>query len=73
MIDEENAIRIARAAAEEKGWAFVDPVQARLRRPLFGKGGRWEIHSNAMAFGAKARFVIDAEDGRILDQGYIPR
>ncbi|MET3495138.1 hypothetical protein [Variovorax boronicumulans] len=74
MIDEQAAIALARAAAAAAGWAFVDPVQTRLRKPWFGKGaGRWEIQSNAMAFGARARFVIDAADGRILDKGYIPR
>ena len=73
MINEETAIRIARAAADEKGWAFVDPVQVKLHRALRGNGGRWEIHSNTLAFGAKARFLIDAEDGRIIDQGYISR
>ncbi|KQW59280.1 hypothetical protein [Variovorax sp. Root411] len=74
MIDEKDAIALARAAAMAAGWAFVEPVQARLRKPWFGKGAaRWEINSNAMAFGARARFVIDAVDGRILDKGYIPR
>lgn len=74
MIDEATAVGIARAAAAVQGWVFVDPVQARLRKPWFGKAGaRWEIHSNAMAFGARARFVIDAQDGRVIDKGYVPR
>lgn len=73
MIDEETAIRIARAAATENGWSFLDPVEAKLSRPRRSEGARWSISSNMLAFGAKARFLIDAEDGRITEQGYIPR
>lgn len=73
MIDEAEAIAIARATANEQGWAFVEPVTATLRRQWFGAGGRWEIRTNARGLGAIARFVIDASDGRVIEKGYIPR
>jgi hypothetical protein len=73
MIDKSAAIALARAAAEKEGWSFVEPVAATLRRAWSGDGGRWEIHSNACVRGTRARFIIDASDGRIIEKGYIPR
>ena len=73
MIDESEAVSLARAAAEKEGWSFVEPVAATFRRPWFGQGGRWEIRTNAVGRGAMARFVIDASDGRVTEKGYIPR
>jgi hypothetical protein len=70
---EADAIALARAFSAEQGWAWVEPVHATFRKPWFGKGGKWEIFSNANGLGAKVRVVIDAESGAILDRGYIPR
>lgn len=70
---EDEAVELARAEAKRQGWAWVDPALATFRKPWFGKGGRWEIYSNAKGLGAKARVVIDAETGAILEKGYIPR
>jgi len=75
MIDEAAAIAIARATAKEEGWAFVEPVEAILRRPWpwLGGGGRWEIRTHTGGLGAIARFIIDASDGRVIEKGYVPR
>ena len=73
MIDQSTAIGIARAVAEREGWSFVEPVAATYRRAWFGSGGRWEIQTNILVRGARARFIIDALDGRVIEKGYIPR
>jgi hypothetical protein len=73
MIDKSDAIALARAAAEKEGWSFIEPTAATLRRAWSGGGGRWEIHTNAAVRGTRARFIIDASDGRIIEKGYIPR
>lgn len=73
MIDQVEAITIARLAADKEGWAFAEPVVARLRRPWFGRGGRWEIWTNGVNRGTRARFVIDLQDGRVIEKGYLPR
>jgi hypothetical protein len=72
-VTEGEAIAIARATAEQEGWAWVEPALATLREPWFGKGGKWEIFSNALGLGAKARVVIDAQTGAVLEKGYIRR
>jgi hypothetical protein len=72
-VTEDEAVSIARAAAECEGWAWVEPAHATFRRPWFGKGGKWEIFSNAQGLGAKVRVVIDAQTGAVLEKGYIPR
>ncbi|MET0411368.1 MAG: hypothetical protein ABW217_08720 [Polyangiaceae bacterium] len=70
---EQEAIEHARAVAREQGWAWVEPAHATFRRAWSGRGGKWEVFSNARGLGAKARVVIDAESGAILEQGYVPR
>jgi hypothetical protein len=72
-VTEGEAIAIARAAAQQEGWAWVEPALATFREPWFGKGGKWEIFSNALGLGAKARVVIDAQTGAVLEKGYIRR
>jgi len=73
MIDSAHAIEIARARAEQNGWGFAEPVAVVHRRPWFKGNGRFEIETNAGRLGTKARFVVDAETGEVLSEGYIPR
>jgi hypothetical protein len=73
MIEELQALAIARHAAEAEGWAFVEPVKCALRKSWRGVPLRWEIRTNAGRLGAIARFVIDARDGSIIEKGYVPR
>jgi hypothetical protein len=73
VITEQEAIDRAREVAREHGWAWVEPAQGILHRAWFGSGGKWEVFSNMKGLGAKARVVIDARTGAVLEQGYIPR
>lgn len=73
MIDQTHAIEIARKFAEEKGWAFAEPLDVRTRRRWFGDIKHFEIETNAGKLGTKARFVIDAVSGTIMSSGYIRR
>jgi uncharacterized membrane protein YkoI len=74
MIDEATAIAIARKRAKEKGWGLTEPLAVITRHRWFGRGIlRFEIETNPAMRGTKARFVIDAATGEIIDEGYIPR
>jgi len=73
MIPQDAALAIARARAQEKGWAFGEPVAIVLRRAWTGGKSRYEIETNAGHLGTKAVFVVDAETGAIISEGYIPR
>jgi hypothetical protein len=73
MIEQSDAIEIARARATEQGWAFAEPVDVVHRRGWLGQPDRFEIETNAGKRGTKARFVIDAVTGMIVSEGYIPR
>lgn len=73
MIDRDTAIAIARKHAEEKGWGLTEPLAVITRRGWFGGILRFEIETNPVMLGTKARFVIDAATGAILNEGYIPR
>ena len=73
MMSEAEAIDRAKRIAQGEGWAWAEPAEATLYRAWFGKGGRWVIFSNARGLGAKARVVIDAQTGEVLEKGYVPR
>jgi len=73
MIEQRDAIEIARSRAKQRGWAFAEPVDVVHRRGWFGRPGRFEIETNAGKRGTKARFVVDAATGQIVSEGYIPR
>ena len=73
MIDQTSAIEIARARAAQNGWAFGGQLEVLHRRGWFGRHDRFEIETNAGVLGTKARFVVDAETGAVLSEGYIPR
>lgn len=71
---EQEAIERAKAAAVERGWAWVEPARA-VRLPAHGgTPERWEVWSHSRrGLGAMARIVVDAATGEVLERGYIPR
>lgn len=73
-IDQTTALNIARRRAEDRGWAFAEPIAVSAHRGCFGRTiVSYSIRSNAGRFGTTARFVIDATTGVILTEGYISR
>lgn len=73
MIDEEQAIAIARARAQERGWGFREPAWVTTRVSWRGRVTRYEVVTDPTMRGTAARFTIDAKSGSILEEGYIPR
>jgi len=73
MIEQAEAVSIARDRASELGWGFADPVAVTIRRRWSGKISRFEIETNAGQRGTKARFVIDADTREIISEGFVPR
>lgn len=73
MIGSDEAVAVARARADANRWFFSEPVRCELRRGWFGGESRYEIETNAGRRGTKARFVINAATGVVIEEGYIPR
>lgn len=73
MINEQQAIDLARKRAQDNDWVFAEPVEIFLRKSWLGKPKYFEIATNAKNRGTKARFRIDALTGVVLEEGYIPR
>jgi hypothetical protein len=73
-VTEQEAIERAKAAAIERGWAWVEPARA-VRLPAHeGMPERWEVWSHSRrGLGAMARIVVVDATGEILERGYIPR
>jgi len=73
-ISVENAIECARRCAEERGWAWREPVLVtRSRTFVFVGRVRYEVRTNAEMRGSNARIVVDAEDGSIIEAHWLPR
>jgi len=73
MIEQTQAIELARQHAEARNWVFAEPVAVVVRRDWSGEVSRFEIETNAGGLGAKARFVIDARSAAVLSEGFIAR
>jgi hypothetical protein len=73
VIDQKEAIEIARRRALEKGWAFSDSLGVTVRQGRRGEILRFEIETDPGMRGTKSRFTIDAKTGEIISEGYIPR
>ena len=73
MIDQDTAILIVRQWAANQGWAFAEPLNLVTRRSWKGATVRYEIETNVGQKGTKARFVIDASTGAVIDSGYLAR
>ena len=73
MIEQDQAIEIARKRAEEKGWEFNEPVNVFTFRKWVGFGAvsRFEILENAGNPSTKAHFVIDAKTGVVLSEEHV--
>lgn len=73
MISETEAIARARDIANQRGWTWLEPVEAHQERAFLWFGAvRWVVVTNAESRGASARIVLSAE-GEILQAGYLPR
>ncbi len=73
MITPENAAAIARARAKENNWTLREPIEVTDGRSRLSKSRTYFVVSDPVFRGAKARFIIDGETGKVLDEGYIPR
>jgi hypothetical protein len=68
----DEAIRIARAAAESEGWGWLEPVSADYRAAS-PQGAVWEVESNILSCGANVRILLDDATGAILEKAHLPR
>ena len=73
MIDQEQAIEIARKIAQAEDWAFAEPIYVVVRKKWTGAIDRYEIETAHGLKGSKANFTIDAKTGEIQSKGYISR
>jgi hypothetical protein len=74
MISREDALRIADARAEARDWGLgPQPTIVEITSGWPRRIRKYEVKTNAALRGTRARFVIDAESGEILEEGYIPR
>jgi hypothetical protein len=67
----EEALAIAKAAAEAKGWPWQEPLHVQRRRKfvLFGSVA-WHITTNAMSRGGNVRIAVDDESRAVVEQGF---
>jgi len=70
----DEAISIARAAAESEGWPWLEPIHARIERagPLFGRRA-WRIMSNSGSRGCNVIIAIDDATGHVMSRRFASR
>ena len=73
MITSNDALRIARDRATERGWGLAEPVSIQSRRPWSSRMKSYDVRSNPRLRGTKAWFSIDAATGAVLAEGYLAR
>lgn len=74
MITREEAIEIARAHAETRGWPWRGAVKVTAERTFILFGRRtFRVTSNADMLGGNVFVTIAADTGEILHAGYGPR
>ena len=69
----EEAVETARRLAQQQGWPWLAPVEARRRRAFLLGPARWHVWSNAGTRGANVRVVIDDASGAVVERGFLPR
>jgi hypothetical protein len=69
----EEAVAAARAVAEDRQWAWVEPVNAVRFRQYWIGPARWRVTSNAEARGRNVIVTIDDSSRRILSAALAPR
>jgi len=73
-ITRDEAIEIARRAANARGWRWETPVRVtRSRRFLLFGRASYEIWTNADVRGCNARFIVDGENGSVRRAAWLRR
>ena len=70
-MNRDEALSIARVAAEAKGWPWQEPLLVtRRRRFVFFGPVSWHITTNAMSRGGNVRIAVDDESKTVVEQGF---
>jgi hypothetical protein len=64
-------LAVARAAASERGWPWLEPVDVSLS--AVSPERLWSIRTNAHAVGTSIRILIRESDAAILQAAFLPR
>lgn len=72
LIGADEARALARAEVERRGWCWRGRVEAKLRRPWFGRPW-WYVRTNADWRGMNAEVGVDARTKVVIGRGYMPR
>ena len=71
MLSKQEVIEIARKAASQQNWTWLEPVIA--ERSWLSLFRNWNIRTNANKKGANTYITIDGRNGKIIRKGFAPR
>ncbi len=73
MINQEEAIEIAKREALTLGWGWAEPINIYWRWDgWFGKRGKWLIYTNVNEKGGNIRMII-SDEGEVVEKGFLPQ
>jgi hypothetical protein len=68
----DRLVAVAQKYAEERGWPWRTPVEAKLTRAIPNER-QWTVRTNLFAIGMNVRVVIREADLTIVEAGYLAR
>ncbi len=69
----QEAIARAKMVADERGWKWLEPIEARRARRWWIGKPVWMVRSNSQSLGANARIVLDDTSGAVVEANWLPR
>lgn len=74
LISRDEALHIALARAQERGWSLGEGVVvSEIREGWPRRLRKYEVATDPALRGTRARFTIDAETGEIIEEGFMRR
>ena len=71
MLSKQEVIEIAKNAALQQNWTWLEPVSAERSWLSFFRN--WDIRTNADKKGTNIYVTIDGKNGKIIRKGFAPR
>ena len=71
MLSKQEIIEIAKKAALEQNWTWLEPISAERSWQSFFRN--WDIRTNADKIGTNIYMTIDCRNGKIIRKGFAPR
>jgi hypothetical protein len=64
-------LALARSAANQEGWPFLEPISIVFRKRWFGSGGTWTVQTHINSTNGQVGIRIDDATRAILEKRFV--